>query len=45
MTQNRETLEFFKKARNALAIKSASESGATTWAQYETKWEGAIDAF
>ena len=45
VTQNRATLAFFKQARDVLALRSSSENGASSYATYETKWEGALDAF
>lgn len=46
VAQNRETLAFFKEARNVLAITASSESGSTTsYGTYEDQWEVALDAY
>lgn len=45
VSQNRETLAFFKKTREILAITKYGESAGLTYSTYETKWEGTLNAF
>ncbi len=45
VAQSRKTLAFFKETRDKLEISVYGEPQANNYTKYETKWEGALDAF